>query len=224
MRRRGTSRSESPGARRPRRAGALLGGARLESRVTRSSRASLTPVALCWALGFAACSSSDDVVAVYDADPTAERETRSLVGSSSVGSGGQPAPGAATGSGTAEAGTSAPIGAALPFAGGTPVSAGPPPPAVTIDAEVLRVIGIPASPPRTVAERWTLDTPLQEYFSPPPAPAPTSQALVLTVQEPDATPLRELGARYGLGEGLPPAQVRVEDQAGDQFELTLWED
>jgi len=223
MRGRRTSRSESPSARRPRRAGGLLGDARLESRVRRSSRASLAPAALCWALGFAACSSSDDVVAVYDADPTAERETRSFVGSTSVGSGGQPVPGAATGSGAAEAGTSAPIGAALPVGDGTPASAGPPP-AVTIDAEALRVIGIPASPPRTVAERWPLDTPLQEYFSPPPAPAAASQAMVLTVREPDATPLRELGAKYGLGEGLPPARVRVEDQAGDQFELTLWED
>jgi len=201
------SRSESPSAWLARRVGIHRHGAR----VARSPRSPLALVVLLCVHVVAGCSSSDDVVAVYDVEePTAELDAPSGAGSAVPGSVVQPVP-------------DSPDPVATPTAGGIPVSADPlAPPALASDPTALRMMGVPASPPQTDAERWPLDTPLRQYFSPLPASA--SQDMVLVVYEPDATPLRELAIEHGLGEGLPPARVRVEDDAGEQFELTIWED
>jgi hypothetical protein len=86
--------------------------------------------------------------------------------------------------------------------------------------EALYVSGAAQVPPLVGAERWPLDEPLRQFF----LPAPEHHPVVLVVRGPAHDPLRELAVRHGLGVAAPTVQVLVEDDAGDQFELTLSED
>ena len=95
----------------------------------------------------------------------------------------------------------------------------PPPNAGAVEDDPLFVSGMPLVPPVANAEPWPLDTPLRQFF--PPAPG---RPIVVVLRAPDAEPLRELGAGYGLGAGLPPVQFPVEDGLGYQFELVLSEE
>jgi hypothetical protein len=95
----------------------------------------------------------------------------------------------------------------------------PPPNAGAVEDDPLYVSGTPLVPPVANAEPWPLE-PLRQFF-PPPAPGRPS---VVVLQGANAEALRELGASYGLGAGLPPVQFPVEDGLGYQFELVLSEE
>ncbi|HTV23602.1 MAG TPA: hypothetical protein VMG12_33160, partial [Polyangiaceae bacterium] len=130
-----------------------------------------------------------------------------------------PTPGTATASDVAPAGTPAPT----PIAGsaGRATAAFSPAPVMSpSDDSGLRISGAPESAPLADAESWPLEVPLREFFP----PAPEGQRAVRIVPEPEALPLRELGASHGLGVGLPPAHLQVEDEAGDQYAIVLWEE
>jgi hypothetical protein len=186
--------------------------------MTALSRAVFLPWAvrlIASALSLSACSSSDDVVASVDEPSSGVLPTAQ--------GGGTPRLIVQFGAPTAGPGAPAPAGTSLaPSIAGT-ASAGigrPPPSHAVMIGEALYVSGAAQVPPLVGAERWPLDEPLRQFF----LPAPEHHPVVLVVRGPAHDPLRELAVRHGLGVAAPTVQVLVEDDAGDQFELTLSED
>jgi hypothetical protein len=168
-------------------------------------------------LSLGACSSSDDVVASVD-----EPSPGALPAAQA---GGAPRLIVQFGVPTAAPGAPAPAGTSLavPVAGtrsaGIERSLPPPQPQVGAIGEALDVSGTAQSPPLAGAERWPLDEPLRQLF----LPASEHHQMVLVLRGSGHDPLRKLAARHGLGVATPTVQVLVEDDAGDQFELTISE-
>jgi hypothetical protein len=167
-----------------------------------------------------ACSSSDDVVASVD-EPSPGALPAAQAGGTPLLIVQYRVPTAAPGA-PAPAGTSlaSPIAGTASAGIGRPPPPQLPPPHAGVVGEALYVSGTAQSPPIAGAERWSLDEPLRQFF----LPAPEHHRLVLVVRGPAHDTLREVAERHGLGVAAPTVQVLVEDDAGDQFELTVSED